>query len=322
MNEVYEVPESRFSQNPANAAQNSADLAKLVREQPRFYFPRPVTIPIANALFIDRRGTEMSAVAGFAFQATVPRCPIVVRAERCKLLGIRNLALAGQARGTTGHDSGFVFEPAASDTFVYQCESVGHAAGGFHNFGSQYLRMDLCKSIDTKADGVHNTFGAGWAHISRHKSIRTGDDYFATVSYGNESLTHDILIEDSEAWGQLVTGRGATVIGGVRVTYRNMVLRDCRAFGINVNSEESYNTHGVDDVTLEKILIDGTGIGRQDPGNWPGVLVGGRAGGIVKNVTTKNITVRNPSGAKSQIRRPEFTQNIDLEGVRLFNVIE
>lgn len=314
MNDIFEVPAGWLSQNPNNAAQNSADIAKLMRFYQRILMP-PVPVPIAAPIYLDRRGTEMIGQHGFMFQGTVARCAVVVRAESCKLIGIKNVGMAGQTRvGAVANDSGFVFEQAARDTYVFQCESSNHATGGFFNFGSEYLRMDLCKSIDTGADGVHNTFGAGWAHITRHLCVRTGDDYFATVSHDNEPLTHDILIENCEGYGQK-WGRGATVIGGERVVYRDLVLRGCSGFGVNVNSEESYKTHGVTDVLLENITIDGTGVGQADAVNWPGVLVGGRLGGMVKRVQTKNVIVRNSGGPKSQIRNPQFTEDIDLSGV-------
>jgi hypothetical protein len=208
-----------------------------------------------------------------------------------------------------------VFEPAARNTRVIGCESANQANGGFLNFGSQHLFMDLCKSIDTGADGVHHTFGAGWAEVTRHLCIRTGDDYFAVVSHDNEPLTHDIIIRDSEGYGQR-WGRGATVIGGERVRYSNLVLRQCGAFGININSEESYKTREVNHVELRDITIDGTGVGRPNPADWPGVVVGGRLGYVTKNVKTWNVIVRNPGGLVS--RHDAYTDGptIDLSGVR------
>lgn len=315
MNEVFELPDNLFSENPVNAAQNSAQLALFMRLYRRIQL-RPKPMPIAAPVFLDRRGMELIAPQGFEFRGTVPRCAVVVRSDSCKLIGIRNVGMPGQTRANAvANDSGFVFEQAARDTFVFGCESVSHATGGFFNFGSQHLRMDMCKSIDTGADGVHHSFGAGWAEVSRHLCVRTGDDYFAVVSHDNEPLTHDIIIRDSEGYGQR-WGRGATVIGGERVRYSNLLLRQCGAFGININSEESYKTLGVNHVELRDITIDGTGVGRTNPADWPGVVVGGRAGYVTKNVKTWNVIVRNPGGLVSRHDVHTEVSTIDLSGVR------
>ena len=314
MNEVFELPDNLFSENPTNAAQNSVELARFMRLYQRIKL-RPKPMPIAAPVFLDRRGTELIAPLGFEFRGTVPRCAVVVRAENCTLERVRNVGMPGQTRPlqAIAYDSGFVFEPAARNTRAIGCESANQANGGFLNFGSQHLFMDMCKSIDTGADGVHHTFGAGWAEVNRHVCIRTGDDFYSTVSHANEAMTHHILVRNSEGYDQR-WGRGATVIGGEHIKYEGLRLYRCSGFGVNINSEDSYNTHGVNHVELSDITIDGTGVGQPTPIDWVGVLVGGRAAGWVRNVSTKNIIVRNSVGPTKR-HVAAFTQNIDLSGV-------
>lgn len=149
------------------------------------------------------------------------------------------------------HATGFVVEGVSVE---------GGNQGGIFDFGGSYGRIVNNRVQDTLADAIHNTYGAHDIIVAGNFVRRSGDDMIAVVSYGNEILCHDILIENNDLADQR-WGRGISVVGGERVTIRNNSISqtNCCA-GIYVAAESAYKTHSVHDILVQdNLLVDTSG---------------------------------------------------------------
>ncbi len=313
------IPSIYFSPSITDGLANSALLDRLLVEHDEFVLPA-MQIPIARAFVATKTNQVITMAPGGALMCTMEKLPVTILGKNVTMAGVKVVAAPGQQRGHQRTDCGFVVEATAIGTKLFGCETIGAAGAGFMNFGSKHLYMDGCRSIDSKADGVHHTFGAHHAEVVRHECVGNGDDYYSVVSYVNEEPTTHIEVRNSTGRGQVTTGRALTVIGGEHVLYRGLKLYGAMKHGININSEANgaQSTHGSTFVTLLDILMNGSGLGVvTDPAaRWPGMVVGGREGFPTTDVTAKGVIIKNAHyGIKQQIRNSAFTARIDLAGV-------
>lgn len=144
-----------------------------------------------------------------------------------------------------------VFIDKASNFEVLNVSIDGGNAGGILNFGGNNGYIVDNQVRNTLADAIHNTYGTHDIVVSGNIVRNAGDDMIAVVSYGNEVLSHDILIESNDVADQQ-HGRGISVVGGRNVTIRgNVVARTNCCAGIYIASESAYKTHGVRNVVVQ-----------------------------------------------------------------------
>ncbi len=170
-------------------------------------------------------------------------------------------------------------------------QSAGPISGG-------YAQIQNCVISNNLADGIHVTEVS--AHIEVHDNTlkNTGDDFIAVVSYRtNGAVCSDILIHDNTGDSQL-TGRGITAIGAQTLNISNNHVMNTTGSGIYLASESSYDTYGVNGVTISNNTID----------RCPKTLLAGHAG-----LTLLGRANSLPGGSPFEIK------NIIIENNRISN---
>ena len=171
----------------------------------------------------------------------------------------------------------------------FAIESVtveGGNAGGIMDFGGSDGTIEGNLVQDTLADAIHNTYGAHDIVIAHNTVRRAGDDMIAVVSYGNEPMSHDILITDNDLADQ-ERGRGISVVGGQNVTIEgNTVTRTKCCAGIYLASEGSWHTAGVDN-----ILVRGNVLKDNGGPTHHGAIMLFADNGWVRNAAVENNTI-------------------------------
>lgn len=124
------------------------------------------------------------------------------------------------------------------------------------------------------SDGIHITSGSQNGRVLSNQVKETGDDMIAVVSYLDvnwrtkikdsstwlsahqaKTMVKDILISRNIVSGQY-WGRGISVVGGDGISIlRNNVSATAMGAGILVAREESWRTHGVNNVWIEGNVI-------------------------------------------------------------------
>ena len=128
----------------------------------------------------------------------------------------------------------------------------GSAAAGIYVGGATHFELSGVTVRDTRADGIHITGGARDGTVTDAQVINPGDDGVAVVSYRNDGdLVSDITVESSQVVGQ-IWGRGFSVVGGSRITYRQVTTDSSAGAGIYIAAEKEFDSYGVSDV-----LVDG-----------------------------------------------------------------
>jgi hypothetical protein len=188
--------------------------------------------------------------------------------------------------------------------------SQGSAAGIF-NYGSAGGSITNNSVEDTLADGIHNTNAASGTIITGNHVRNVGDDMIAVVSYASEKPCHDITIIANNVAGNF-GGRGITCIGGNNVTITSNTIVNTWASGVAAYGENE--TLGVDNVLIQNNTIIGSCTGSCVTYH-PGILLGGRAGGIVQNVRADHNTVTNSTNQAIRIdnqyvQQSSITNNI------------
>lgn len=282
--------------------------------------PSNVTIPFAPAnrdvaAIVIPEGRTLSGGYGTVLRASTARASVWVQGDNTSIKNITLDHIPNLPRGVAPQDHGLCILNSKNVKLTHV--KVKWAKGAaFYTSGSHFVEIEACEAKNSRADGFHNTDGSSFVKMDKCVADGVGDDYFAVVSYDNELPCHHIDISNGYGLNQQLNGRGLSVIGGYLITYKRMYVRDCTRFGIICASElvTDWSTHEVDGVDFEDIVVDGTGSKQPDPQNWHGVVAVGRAGNLVKNVTTRNVKLRRVGGVPYW--GEVFTENVDLTGVR------
>lgn len=128
-------------------------------------------------------------------------------------------------------------------TIIKNITIDGSASAGIMFSGSSnYLLQDVTVQ-NTRSDAIHNTNGSYNGNIIRPIVRNPGDDGVAVVSYGGESICHDITIQSPKFYGQ-TWGRAFTVVGGNNITYNDIYAENSNAAAVYVATEgDPYYTH-------------------------------------------------------------------------------
>ncbi len=118
-----------------------------------------------------------------------------------------------------------------------------------------YAQIQNCELSGVLADGIHITEAS--ARISIHDNYvhDTGDDFIGIVSYRTSgAVCADLLIFGNTGENQS-NGRGIALVGARLVKIQGNRLLSTAGSGIYLASEQSYDTYGVDSVTVADNLI-------------------------------------------------------------------
>jgi len=177
----------------------------------------------------------------------------------------------------------------------------GAAAAGVFVYGASNFILQRVMVRNTRADGIHMTNGANNGRVDGSTTEWTGDDGFAVVSYGNEQPCHDIVVDSATVNGTTF-GRGVAVVGGDRISYRNISVSQTHGAGVYVASEGNpWNTLSVNQVDVSGGTV--TGANTNPEVVYGAVLVySGNPSQRVSNVAISGLSVSGtPSSAQRNI---------------------
>jgi Pectate lyase superfamily protein len=140
---------------------------------------------------------------------------------------------------SSGHDhSNFaIYVDRTRDFLIEAVELTGGNAGGIYNSGGSDGRIIHNQIQSTLADAIHDTDGAHGIIIADNIVRHAGDDMIAVVSYSNERVVHNVLIQNNDLMDS-TSSRGISVVGGQGITIQgNMVVRTDCCVGIWLASE-------------------------------------------------------------------------------------
>jgi hypothetical protein len=303
----------------------NAALAAAKSQKKKLYIP-PGRYLHSNVFTIDSvevfgEGDLSEFVAGNALRACIflKGSGSVLRSVKHTIstVGIQRQSAAEQASICAWMATGFNIE---------NVTIAGGASIGVLVYGSTSGLVRQCRVTNTLADSYHVTYASSNIGVLSNFARNCGDDGVAVVSYGgNPTWCSNVSVIGNDV-GHNTWGRGITVCGGTGITIEGNTVSRSNAAGLLIAAEGSpWNTYSVNTVvcrrnTLSDCVQNAT-IGH------PAVLVTGRAGFPVANVTFESTVVSNPRN--DGFRFDQFLSNILVKasvvtgvrtGYRAFNV--
>ena len=168
---------------------------------------------------------------------------------------------------------------------------TGSAAAGLFCLGASYFRLLRVRVSDTRADGIHMTYGSNNATVESPVITRSGDDGVAVVSYvGDQRVCASIDIT-SPVIRTTTGGRGISVVGGQHITYHDIDISRSNAAAVYIACEGGPSgTTPAHDVRVLGGRIDAANTNAGI--NHGSVLVySGRNGGNVSDVVISGLTI-------------------------------
>lgn len=191
----------------------------------------------------------------------------------------------------------------AFDTIVVRdVEITGSAAAGLFALGATNFRFERVTISDTRADGIHMTYGASNGTVDSPVIHRSGDDGVAVVSYLQDGRDcHDIEVTSPKV-ESTTGGRGISVVGGHDITYRDVTIDGSNAASIYIACEGNpSNTSVTQRVTVAGGTITDANT-NPDIDHGAVLVYSGRAGGMVEDIVISGLTVTGTrSGASRQV---------------------
>ncbi len=217
-------------------------------------------------------------------------------------VGITRMSAAEQASIVAWMANGFNVENVTVE---------GAASIGVLVYGSNNGLVRQCRVLNTLADSYHVTYGSSNVGILGNYSRNCGDDGVAVVSYGGNPKACSAISIIGNDVGYNTWGRGIAVSGGNNITIEGNTITRTNAAGMLIVAEGApWNTYAVDGVVCRKNnvidCVQNATIGH------PAVLVAGRSGFPVSNVTFESTVVTNPRN--DGFRFDQFLSNIVVRG--------
>ncbi len=187
-----------------------------------------------------------------------------------------------------------------SGVTVRDVRITGSAAAGLFALGASNFHFESVAVFDTRADGIHMTYGAHTGTVDHPVVTRSGDDGVAVVSYLEDGATcHDIEII-SPTIRSTTGGRGVSVVGGHDITYREISVDRSSAAAVYLACEgDPSNTYETEHIRVINGKV--TGANTDTAIDHGAVLVySGRDGGTVSDI---HITGLSVSGTRSDASR-------------------
>lgn len=221
-------------------------------------------------------------------KATNPdRQAIYLRGTNSNLIGMTLTSTATVRRESDWHQR--VVLEHSTGSIVSDNQIIGGSAAGIFAFGAKNYKIVSNTIRETLADAIHNTNKSSFGEVRDNTVETSGDDGVAVVSYMKDGgYTHHITIT-----GNVINNpkaRGISVVGGTNVLVENNSIKHTRAAGIYLNSEVSYQTYAVKDVTVNNNVIDEANY--ETPIHHAGIFVSAREGTAAQDGGT-TVTLQN-----------------------------
>jgi len=164
------------------------------------------------------------------------------------------------------------------------------AAGIYVGAATHFLLVDVTVR-NTRADGIHITEGSSYGVVTGATVSNTGDDGIAVVSYLGSRLAHDIAVTSPRFSGQ-TWGRAFSVVGGTRVTWKDIFATGSSAAAVYIAAEPGYRTWGSSHVTVTGGTIELAN--RTTSVQHGAVLIyNGETGQTNTDITVQGLTIRS-----------------------------
>lgn len=189
-----------------------------------------------------------------------------------------------------------------SGVTVRDVRITGSAAAGLFALGTSDFHFERVAVFDTRADGIHMTYGAHSGTVDHPVVTRSGDDGVAVVSYLQDARQcHDIEVI-SPAIRVTTGGRGISVVGGRDITYRDISVDRSAAAAVYVACEgDPSNTENAERIVVSGGRVTGANTDA-DIDNGAVLVYSGRGGGAVADIQISDLSVSaTRSGASRQI---------------------
>lgn len=190
---------------------------------------------------------------------------------------IRDVALSTDStRRTSSNDAIGMTIIGANGASVSGCAVYGFAAGGIMVNGSTGVSLKGNHVWGTRADGIHITNRSSAIVVEGNRVERTGDDNIAVVSYvTNGDVCRDVTIRSNDCRDS--DSRGIAVVGGSDVTITSNRITRSRAMGLNLASEDAYQTYAAKRVRVERNHLESCVVS-SGPFRGGTINIGGRLG--------------------------------------------
>jgi Pectate lyase superfamily protein len=193
------------------------------------------------------------------------------------------------------------------------------AAGIYIGQVTGYVLTDVTVK-NTRADGIHQTYGANNGQLIRPTIINPGDDGIAVVTTANDPIAHDITVTGARILGQ-TWGRGLTVVGGDRITYTDFTIDSSAGAAIYVAAETEWNTKPSTNVLYDRGTITNANANTTiDHGAI--VLYNSQPGTTNSDITLRNITISDTRSTASReisiINNGGTQQRLTLDNLTLW----
>ena len=273
----------------------------------------------SNVIRVSKAGVRLWSSSGAVIHAVNPaRQAILLQGERTAIEGLTLTTTATQRLGTL-EDTRVALDH-SKGSVVTNVHVNGSASAGIFAFGAtDYL---IANNIveNTKADGIHSTYGSMRGRVVNNMVRSVGDDCVAVVSYIPDGLVTDITIEGNTCLDGYA--RGITVVGGSRVKILNNRVERSRAAGIYLACEPAYNTYAAKQIdVIGNTIVNANwdpGIGHASillfgrPGTWSGLTLQN------EDILIMNNTSINPIGGGAHIVSVDsYSQRVNIIGNQL-----
>ena len=214
----------------------------------------------------------------------------LVDADRVTLDGL-TFRLASSTKRWETYDQMKLRLGARTGIVVTDVTVDGAAAAGVYVGGATHFRLVDVTVRNTRADGIHITEGSAFGVVTGATVSNTGDDGIAVVSYLGSRLAHDITIASPRFSGQ-TWGRAFSVVGGTRVTWKDIVATGSSAAAVYIAAEPGYRTWGSSHVTVTGGTIELAN--RTTSVQHGAVLIyNGETGQSNSDITIQGLTIRS-----------------------------
>ncbi|MUL78124.1 right-handed parallel beta-helix repeat-containing protein [Mycolicibacterium sp. CBMA 226] len=172
----------------------------------------------------------------------------------------------------------------------------GSAGAGVYVNGAGWFNLSGITVNSSRADGIHMTNGSHDGIVTDSVTTNTGDDGFAVVSYIPDGKICNNITVNNPVVNGTTWGRGISVVGGQNITYNNIKVSNTNAAGVYVAAEPSYNTRGVNGVTVNGGTVTGAS---SNPDHEHGAILvyAGNPGQTIDNVTIENLSISGTGSA-------------------------
>ena len=247
----------------------------------------------------------------------------VVRVEAASNQMLRGFTLIGTAAARDSASIGLEVD-ASSDVLIDDVEVGSGVAAGILIHKSDRVRVRSCYVHDTFADGIHFTDGTynGTTYsdciIEGNHCENTGDDGIAGVAYGDGggSFPQATTVRRVTITGNVVVNSSSGGIanhGGADVTITGNIIDVCKAHGINLDSEGTYDQGSVARTTITGNVIKDAGT-TSVSGSWHAISLNALASNTTTKIADNIIDNPDSRAINGLFERASITGNIITMG--------